>query len=120
LIPIVANSFIDQLFLFSIYSIYKENDNKHEGFSNISNKTKGILLILLAAITESLLYLFVKTTDLGDNLWTPVFATYGLAAILYGIYYLYNKRKDLTKIYNDNSSLKSVVHFYSMQKLYNK
>jgi drug/metabolite transporter (DMT)-like permease len=86
----------------SIYSIYKENDNKHEGFSNISNKTKGILLILLAAITESLLYLFVKTTDLGDNLWTPVFATYGLAAILYGIYYLYNKRNDLTKIYNDN------------------
>jgi drug/metabolite transporter (DMT)-like permease len=86
----------------SIYSIYKENGDKHEGFINMSNKTKGIFLILLAAITESLLYLFVKTTDLGDNPWTPVLATYGLAAILYGIYYLYNKRNDLRKIYNDN------------------
>ncbi len=86
----------------SIYSIYKENGDKHEGFSNMSDRTKGILLIFLAAITESLLYLFVKTTDLGHNPWTAVLATYGLAAILYGIYYLYNKRNELVETYNKN------------------
>ena len=88
--------------VYSIYTIYSENGDKHEGFTNMSNKTRGIILIILAAITESLLYLFVKTTDLGHNPWTSVLAAYGLAAILYGIYYLYNKRNDLTKIYNDN------------------
>jgi drug/metabolite transporter (DMT)-like permease len=88
--------------VYSIYSIYSENGDKHEGFTNMSNRTKGIILIILAAVTESLLYLFVKTTNLGDNPWTSVLTAYGLAAILYGIYYLYNKRNDLTKIYNDN------------------
>jgi drug/metabolite transporter (DMT)-like permease len=88
--------------VFSIYSIYKENGDKHEGFTNMSNKTRGIILIILAAVTESLLYLFVKTTDLGDNPWTPVLATYGLAAILYGIYYLYNNSGKLKETYDKN------------------
>lgn len=86
----------------SIYSIYKENGGLKETFSNMTDKTKGILFLLMAALTESLLYIFIKTTDLGNNIFTPVLVTYGLAAILYGIYYLYNKRDELKNSIEDN------------------
>jgi len=78
----------------SIYSIYKENGDLHEAFSNMNDRTKGMLFILLAAITESLLYIFIRTTDLGTNIFNGVLVTYGLAAVLYGIYYLYNKKDE--------------------------
>jgi drug/metabolite transporter (DMT)-like permease len=86
----------------SIYSIYKDNGNLHEAFTNMSDRTKGTLFVLLAAVTESLLYIFIRTTDMGSNIFTPVLATYGLAAFLYGIYYLYNKKDELRKAYETN------------------
>jgi drug/metabolite transporter (DMT)-like permease len=86
----------------SIYSIYSDKDKLKEVFTNIDDRTKGILFILLAAITESLLYIFIKTTDMGTNIFNAVLVTYGLAGILYGAYYLYNNRDELKEAYENN------------------
>jgi drug/metabolite transporter (DMT)-like permease len=80
--------------IYCIYKVYESNiideqEKLYEHLTNITPLTKGILFIVLAAITESLLYIFIKTTDLGNNPWNSVLVTYGLAAIIYGVYYIY-------------------------------
>jgi len=46
--------------------------------------TQGTLFMLLSALTESLLYLIIKTTPLGANMWNPILFVY-LGALLLGI-----------------------------------
>ena len=49
-----------------------------------SSLTQGTLFMLLSALTESLLYLIIKTTPLGANMWNPILFVY-LGALILGI-----------------------------------
>jgi len=86
--------------LYSIYKLYLNNkdDNQHK-----QNLKVGIPLILLAAFTESLIYITIKTTELGFNPWNSIFITYFFAAIIYTIHYFNsNKISEIKKLYYDN------------------
>lgn len=49
-----------------------------------SSLPQGTLFMLLSALTESLLYLIIKTTSLGANMWNPILFVY-LGALLLGM-----------------------------------
>ena len=83
--------------LFCIYNIYSA-DQKSEK----QNFKLGIPMILLSAITESILYIILKTTDLGTNPWNSILIVYGLAALLYSVYYLYNNTDNIYGIVSNN------------------
>lgn len=70
--------------IYCIFNIYKDNEieNSQQNFS------LGIPMLIIAAITESLLYIIIKSVDMGANPWNNLFASYALGAILYGIYYI--------------------------------
>jgi drug/metabolite transporter (DMT)-like permease len=89
--------------LLTVYFIYKQNENglqhtrvehnqeKQKEMPNNppQNIRKGIPLILGAMVTESLLYIFIKMSNIGINPWNNVLVTYGLAGFLYAIYWSY-------------------------------
>lgn len=85
--------------LLSIYSIYSQK--KSDAPQNLS---VGIPMIIISAITESLLYILIKTTELGSNPWNTLLVSYSLAAILYGGYYLYNHGKEFVETVKRDTS----------------
>ena len=82
--------------IYSIYNIYGIGIS--EGSVAEKDINFGLTMIGISAITESLLYILIKSIDLGNNPWNPLLVSYGLAAILYGIYYIYTN--GLEKIKN--------------------
>ena len=79
--------------IYSIYHIY--GIGKQEAIG--SELKWGLGMIAISAITESLLYILIKSIDLGNNPWNSLFVSYSLAAILYGIYYIYDNGIDKTR-----------------------
>jgi drug/metabolite transporter (DMT)-like permease len=87
--------------LATVYYIYKQNEKNgnengqsglHKDLPNNppQDVRKGIPFIIGAMVTESLLYLFIRMSDIGVNPWNNVLVTYGLAGILYAFYWFYN------------------------------
>lgn len=69
------------------HPVKKETAHKFEPDVRI-----GIPAIMISALTESILYILIRTTDLGTGLWNGLLATYGFAAVLYSVYYgVYHK-----------------------------
>lgn len=89
--------------ILTVYFIYKQNENgkEHTRIEHTAEQQKkmpnnppqdvgkGIPFIIGAMITESLLYIFIKMSDIGVNPWNNVLVTYGLAGLLYGGYWTY-------------------------------
>jgi drug/metabolite transporter (DMT)-like permease len=81
-----------------IYNIYRDNS---QNISNTfpQNLPVGIPMTIISALTESILYIILKSVNLGSNLWNPLFAIYSLSAIFYMIYYIGSlKKNDINKI----------------------
>ncbi len=93
--------------LFSIYNLYSSNkeDNVHK-----QNVYKGIPLMIISAFTESLLYILIKTTELGNNPWNSLFITHALAAFLFGFYYLYKNNINEIKDNLHNGNKKEFIY----------
>lgn len=79
--------------IYSIYQIYGIGKTETLGV----DLQLGLIMIAISAITESLLYILIKSVELGNNPWNSVLVSYSLAAILYGVYYLYNNGLVQTK-----------------------
>ena len=93
--------------LFSIYKLYSSNkdDTVHK-----QNIYKGIPLIIISAFTESLLYILIKTSELGNNPWNSLFITHALAAFIFGIYYFYKNNINEIKDELDNGNKKEFIY----------
>lgn len=76
----------------SLYYLYNEKDK-----SGKQNLNLGIPLILIAALTESIIYILLKKTNIISNPWNSLGVIYGLSAIIYSTYYLIFKKKELKK-----------------------
>jgi drug/metabolite transporter (DMT)-like permease len=83
---------------FFIYGNYaekketKETDKKDEAKDNSETKENfnyGLIMILLAALTEALIYFLVRRIKTTNN-WNHVFISYFLGAVLMTAYSIYN------------------------------
>ena len=91
--------------IYSIYHIYQitESDPNKISSSDEISISKGIIMIIIAVITESLLYILIKTTQLGSNPWNTLFVSYALGAIIYAVYYIWSIGIDnLKELVNEN------------------
>ncbi len=83
---------------------YKENDNKNKETDNKDSeketfKYEGLIMILLAALTEAMIYFIVRNIKT-DNHWNHLLLSYGGGAIILSIYLLY-------KYINTDSNIES-------------
>ncbi len=78
---------------FFIYGNYTEKKEKKEEKEEDSNKKEsfsyGLIMILLAALTEALIYFLVRRIKTTNN-WNHVFISYFLGAVLMTLYSIYN------------------------------
>lgn len=87
-----------------------------------TNHSFGIIMILLAALTEALIYFIVKNIPT-DNPWNHLFLSYGIGAILLTMYY-YKKIPSLTGTFRISIIVNAIIgligyylRFYSMSNL---
>lgn len=114
--------------IYSIYNIY--GIGKQEAIG--TDLQWGLSMIAISAITESLLYILIKSVDLGNNPWNSLFVSYSLAAILYGIYYIYDNgisktrdtivanKKEVAKLVLANMAIGSLgygLRFWSIPRI---
>jgi drug/metabolite transporter (DMT)-like permease len=74
----------------------------------------GIPAIIISALTESILYILIRTTDLGTGLWNGLLATYGFAAIIYSVYYGVYHRDTLSEEWKTKRSQLLKVIFINL------
>lgn len=65
------------------------------------DKIEGVIYILGATITEVMIYYFAKNTNT-TNSWNIMFISYFPAFVIFGLYYLIIKRKEIMNIDNNN------------------
>ncbi len=89
---------------FFIYDNFSNGGNTHENFSSNTSEDKvnpdftyGLIMILLAAFTEALIYFLVRIVKT-DNHWNHVFISYFLGAIAMTAYVFYNDNFNISKI----------------------
>lgn len=88
--------------LFCVHQIYDVNKVETNTQQNLA---LGIPMIVVAAITESFLFLLIRSIDLGNNPWNSLLVSYALSAVLYGIYYVYQYGiKDIQSKWKSNRS----------------
>jgi drug/metabolite transporter (DMT)-like permease len=79
---------------FFIYGDYAEKSNKTKEEEKDETKGKenfnyGLIMILLAAFTEALIYFLIRRIKTTNN-WNHVFISYFLGAVLMSVYSIYN------------------------------
>ena len=79
-------------------------------------KIKGIIYVLLATITEVIIYFLVKNLNT-DNQWNTIFLSYFPAFIIYGIYYLYRSVAAKRLYENRKRLLKNIQFDYKVPML---
>jgi drug/metabolite transporter (DMT)-like permease len=89
---------------FFIYDNFSNGGNTHENFSSNTSEDKvnpdftyGLIMILLAAFTEALIYFLVRIVKT-DNHWNHVFISYFLGAVAMTAYVFYNDNFNISKI----------------------
>ena len=108
------------------------SDNKNEQENNIFSKKnitekfpyEGVVMMILAAITETIIYFLVKDIKTLNN-WNHLFISYGLGAIILSIYFskdllnikyteaednFYVSGKEAAKISNKNISISLIIN----------
>lgn len=113
MILLLAGEKINFFMLFAIIGIILLSHGKIENFQqNIFKKKdvkenfkyEGILMMLLSAFTEALIYFLVRDIKTGNN-WNHLFISYALGSILLTLYYF----KDIQKIEIKNTISMSLV-----------
>lgn len=81
----------------------QEEDKEKEGFKWYNPFIFGIIMILLSAFTEALIYFLVKRVKT-TNSWDHVFISYFLGALIMSIYmiYIYLYKKDKSESIKEN------------------
>jgi drug/metabolite transporter (DMT)-like permease len=78
---------------FFIYGNYTEKKEEEEKKKEDSNKNEnfsyGLVMILLAALTEAIIYFLIRRIKTTNN-WNHVFISYFLGAVLMTVYSIYN------------------------------
>ena len=83
----------------------KENKKEKENFWN-----EGIIMILLSAFTDALIYFLIKNIKTENN-WNILFISYSMGTFLLSIYYLLNKKKNIILLLSkNNDSLKNTFY----------
>ena len=89
---------------FFIYDNFSNGGNTHENFASNTSEDKvnpdftyGLIMILLAAFTEALIYFLVRIVKT-DNHWNHVFISYFLGAVAMTAYVFYNDNFNISKI----------------------
>lgn len=85
---------------FFIYDNFSNGGNTHENFAEDKvnpDFTYGLIMILLAAFTEALIYFLVRIVKT-DNHWNHVFISYFLGAVAMTAYVFYNDNFNISKI----------------------
>jgi drug/metabolite transporter (DMT)-like permease len=89
---------------FFIYDNFSNGGNTHENFAEDGTEDKvnpdftyGLIMILLAAFTEALIYFLVRIVKT-DNHWNHVFISYFLGAVAMTAYVFYNDNFNISKI----------------------
>ena len=83
------------LFIYGNYTDSKEDDVEKDSKEKKENFNYGLIMILLAALTEAFIYFLVRRIKTPNN-WNHVFISYFLGAVLLTAYMVYN--------YNDAES----------------
>jgi drug/metabolite transporter (DMT)-like permease len=86
-------------------NIFKKREEVKENTIKENFKYEGLVMIILAALTEALIYFVVRNLKT-DNNWNHLFISYGIGAILLSIYYFKDIKDTLknTKLINTISS----------------
>jgi hypothetical protein len=110
------------LILLGVYLLSKKNDindqSNNESFINENNNNKifkknmekeyfwqeGLIMILLAAITEALIYFLILNLKT-ENSWNQVFISYFFGAIAISIYYFSKKDFDVVTLITNKSKI---------------
>ena len=89
---------------FFIYDNFSNGGNTHENFSSNTSEDKvnpdftyGLIMILLAAFTEALIYFLVRIVKTYNH-WNHVFISYFLGAVAMTAYVFYNDNFNISKI----------------------
>ena len=106
IILIMAGEKINLLFMFiallGVYLLSDKNEKKEEFNENKERFwNEGIIMMIIAAFTEALIYFLVKKLDTKNN-WNHIFISYALSAIVLSLYF----KNNITKI-----NLKSNLSF---------
>lgn len=94
IILLIAGEKVGLIIIFAIIGVIILSSEKIENFKNIFEKNKnieyfkyeGIIMMILAAFTEALIYFIVRKIKT-DNSWNHVFISYAFGAILLSLYY---------------------------------
>jgi drug/metabolite transporter (DMT)-like permease len=115
IILLLAGEKIGFIIIFALIGVYLLSQQKIENFKNdvfkkttaIENfKYEGVLMMIIAAFTEALIFFIVKNIKTKNN-WNHLFISYALGAILLTVYFW----KDIVKIkINSNLSISMIIN----------
>jgi drug/metabolite transporter (DMT)-like permease len=83
--------------IISLYFLYASNETKKQDLY------KGIPLILIAALTESIIYISLKKNQINDP-WVALSIVNGLSAIIYSFYYLFYHYNEIKSYFEDSNN----------------
>jgi drug/metabolite transporter (DMT)-like permease len=109
-----------------VYSIFNDRKNEESSVDSslTQNKLLGIFYVSLAAITESLIYIMLKTTNTGLNPWNSVFFVY-FSSLVISLIILYfskfyenfdNKKDEKNDDTDDNKNNDESEKYFGISK----
>ncbi len=115
-ILLLSGERINPIILLTLIGVYilatdkKENEKKDDESSEIKERFKyeGITMILLASLTEALIYFVVRRIKTPNN-WNHLFISYFLGAVILTVYYRKNITNDEVGINLNNRVIISLI-----------
>jgi drug/metabolite transporter (DMT)-like permease len=116
MILLLAGEKISYIMIFAIIGVYLLSQEKIESFTQIFKKTniqenfkyEGVIMVLLAALTEAFIYFIVKNMKTSNN-WNHLFISYALGALILSIYFY----KDIKSIEITNTlSISMIINLF--------
>lgn len=89
MILLLANKKINPIIFLALFGVFLLVSNENFDIMNIVKSPEGLIMILLAAFTEAIIYFLVRDIKTENN-WNHIFISYFFGAILLSIYSVKN------------------------------
>jgi drug/metabolite transporter (DMT)-like permease len=89
MILLLSGQKINGIMIFAVIGVFLLVSNDNMNISSIVKSPEGLIMILLAAFTEAIIYFLVKDIKTFNN-WNHIFISYFLGAVLLTFYFFKN------------------------------
>jgi drug/metabolite transporter (DMT)-like permease len=115
MILLIANKKINPIIILALFGVFLLVSNEQFNISNIINHPEGIIMILLAAFTEAIIYFLVRDIKTTNN-WNHIFISYFFGAIILSVYFLHQFSFNLPPKGAEMNGLERLLFASNMRK----